>query len=52
VVVHVDRLHHRLGALDGAVGVVGARERSAEHGHDAVADEFVDDPLVSSDRVE
>ena len=50
IVVEVaDRLLHRKGRIDGALGVVLVRDRSAEDRHDGVTDVLVDRPFVAAD---
>ncbi len=49
-VLVADRLLETQGRQDGAAGVVLVRDRRAEQGHEAVAQELVDGPLVAVDR--
>jgi len=49
--VTVDRLLHSEGAVAGPDGVVFVGDRRAEEGHDPIAEDVVDGPLVAVDRL-
>ena len=49
----IERAHalaHQQGRAQAALGIVLVRSRRAEHGHDGVADELLDEPLIALDR--
>ena len=47
---HGDALVHEQRGVERALGIVLVRARGAEHGHDRVADELLDEAVVALDR--